>query len=64
MISQKARLSEGPLVRKKERMISHKARLSEGPLVRKSDNYLIEIILFVNNPNDQLFVFIYLLVYK
>ena len=59
MISQKARQSEGPLVRKPVRMISQKARLSEGPLVRKSDNYRIEKS---EQPYDQLFVFIYLFV--
>ena len=42
-------------------MISQKARFSEGPLVRKSDNYLIEII-WCEQPYDQLFVFIDLLV--
>ena len=61
MISQKARLSEGPLVRKYVRMTGQKARLSEGPLVRKSDNYLIEIISYVNNPmTNYLSLFIYL----
>ena len=36
MISQKGRLSEGPLVRKYVRMTGQKARLSEGPLVPNS----------------------------
>ena len=62
MISQKARLSEGLLVRKYVRMISQKARLSEGPLVRKSDNYLIEITLICEQPYYQLFAFIFVLV--
>ena len=43
-------------------MISQKARLSEGPLVRKSDEKLPHRnLLICEQPYDQLFVFIYLL---